>query len=609
MKSVYGGDLETDHDGKRAWIVQFAISDGEKEITGTDLNGFNRALLDLMRSGESYLYFHNLKYDLEFFKYGIKELCEVHGFELQIMMREKNPIFIKIVPEKGSKLKPVHIRDSMKKIPGSLSNMAKLVGMKKLDGFDFVPGWSNSVDLTNQANWDYVKMDARIVAVAMQEMHNLGNDRSTFSGDAWNTAKTMLGSDANGDRYPQNLKWERYFPQIDIKLDGNIRPAYFGGINISRHRGITTGEITHADVNSMYPSVMYYDPLPHGLPTYTEHEPVKGSLYVVKGMFRLNLKPGLIPWFMFKSAVDNHMEGMEAGVPVEHTEHFHLLTLTSIDLELLNEWYDVEWKPDYPPEYWVFKSRTGIFRAYIDHFTKIKQESEKGSMRYHWAKFMLNSLYGRFGLNPNGQETELVISGEDLIWKETAVVNEEMDAYLPYAMFITAHARRRLLSYIKKCGPDKVIHSDTDSVIHTGGLVEGVEYGKELGKWGLEHPPLKIFEGGFKRYVKVISSDVRTAKAFSIASAGIPKRTVLEKVPVGMWVEIIDNPEKILTDDTLGMKDYRIKSQWLRDLYQEHGIDPDCVNTMKLIPVRVPGGVILEERQHKLKDGLVYRLR
>ena len=72
-----------------------------------------------------------------------------------------------------------------------------------------------------------------------------------------------------------------------------------------------------------------------------------------------------------------------------------------------------------------------------------------------------------------------------------------------------------------------------------------------------------------------------------------------------MWVEIIDNPEKILTDDTLGMKDYRIKSQWLRDLYQEHGLDPDCVNTMKLIPVRVPGGVILEERQHKLKDAFV----
>jgi hypothetical protein len=65
----------------------------------------------------------------------------------------------------------------------------------------------------------------------------------------------------------------------------------------------------------------------------------------------------------------------------------------------------------------------------------------------------------------------------------------------------------------------------------------------------------------------------------------------------------------ILSDKHLGQTDYKIKSDWLRELYIKNGMNPDCVNTMKLIPERVPGGIILRERQHKLNDNLRMRLR
>jgi hypothetical protein len=76
-----------------------------------------------------------------------------------------------------------------------------------------------------------------------------------------------------------------------------------------------------------------------------------------------------------------------------------------------------------------------------------------------------------------------------------------------------------------------------------------------------------------------------------------------------MWIELLDDPQLITTSSVLGHEDYHIKSEWLRRIYEENGMDPDHVNTMKLIPRKVPGGVILEPRQHTLSDNMSWRLR
>jgi len=65
---------------------------------------------------------------------------------------------------------------------------------------------------------------------------------------------------------------------------------------------------------------------------------------------------------------------------------------------------------------------------------------------------------------------------------------------------------------------------------------------------------------------------------------------------------LLDDPSVITSDTELGQSEYRIKSQWLRKLYLDNNMDPDKVNTMKLIPVKVKGGRILKERNHKLGD-------
>lgn len=607
--TVLGGDFETDHNGETAKMVQWAISDGQSEHYGTHWELWQETIVDYMRKRETFLYFHNLKFDLEFMKYSLLKICEEYGFQMNIGMRDKNPIYIQLDPGKGSRFRKLHIRDSLKKMPGTLNQLASLVGMRKLDGFDFEMGWSNSVNLNDSDNWDYVRNDARIVAVAMQQLHDMGNRKSTFSGDAWAECKNHY---SKGKWFAENWAWDKAFPQLPIDIDLSLRLGYFGGINISQHRGVNRGKLLHADVNSMYPAVMYYDPLPYGLPTVTKIKPSDDSLYVIKGAFKLSLRPGLIPWFIFKNGFDNIVENIDHGTPIERTNEWHEMTLTGVDFELMRTWYDIQVHPDCEPQYWVFKSGIGLHKEYIDHYIKIKEEAGKGTLKREDAKLHMNSVYGRSGLNPNGQDTTLEEVDGDLIFVGTKKINEDNDAYLPYAMFVTAHARRRLLDYVYKCGCENVIHCDTDSVIHYGGKVDGIAYGKHLGEWSIECEPLAVYEGGFKRYVEILSEDYiweEKKKWLSMACAGVPNRKNGNDVPYGMWLEILDNPEVILSDNILGRRDYKIESVWLRELYKNNNMNPDCVNTMKLIPERVPGGIILRERQHKLNDNLRLRLR
>lgn len=602
---VYGGDLETDNNGSRAWLVQWAISDSVSEVHGRTWDGFISTCQNLMTKGEVYIYFHNLNYDGNFLKYPLKEWCDTNKFELFVIKRSSSLVMMKITPPKESGLHTLNIRDSSKKLSGSppLYMVAKFVGLEKLEGFDFYPGWSDKVDFSKSENWNYVDMDARIVATIVRQIHGMGLTNPTISGDAWRLVKSSFGY----------FNFEKYFPSLDYETDGFLRNAYSGGINISQHKGLNKGKLLHADVHSMYPSVMMYDPLPILKPTKMDEQP--DTLYVVRGLFKLRLRDGMIPWFRFKRAADYWLEDIELDEPVTKTDKWHLLTLTNVELELLEKWYHVEKAyddSDDPAIFYAFNSCIGALEPYITEQMDKKSKAVKGTLDYLMPKYMMNTPYGRFGLNPDMESTSLVWENDKLVWKQTKTVMQQHDAYLPMAEFVTAHAKRRLLDYVAKVGCDKVIHCDTDSVIHKGREVKGIDYGDNLGQWGIEARPLKIYEGGFKRYIEILEHDEVWSdkkKWLSMACAGVPNKKTSKDVPVGMWIELLDNPEKILSDDELGHKEYRIESKWLRKLYQEHNMNPDKVNTMKLIPRHVPGGVILEERNHKLCDPLQFRWR
>lgn len=250
----------------------------------------------------------------------------------------------------------------------------------------------------------------------------------------------------------------------------------------------------------------------------------------------------------------------------------------------------------------------------------MKESSVKNGPEYVDAKTMINSAYGRFGLAPEGDDTLLVWDDELDDWNWTQVFNPDtqMESYIPFAVFVTAWARRHLLDNVKACmetyGMDSVIHCDTDSVIHYGEPIEreNVVHGEHVSTWGIESRPEYIIEGGFKRYMEFSRYPMeRMEDLIGMACAGVPQHMDHDdRYPIGMWVELLDKPMRIMSDGyELGHEHYKIVSEWLRELYIKYGQNPDDVDTRKLIPKKVPGGVVLEPRSHKLNDNLMWRLR
>ena len=204
-------------------------------------------------------------------------------------------------------------------------------------------------------------MDSRIVAVAMRKLHEEGFSRATLSGDAWNCCKRMIGTSDGKTHGSDNWKWDYYFPKLQLSLDKTLRLGYAGGLNISRHQGRNDAyvmkpdmaaldlfmddvpetkisadlPIKHYDIHNSYGKTMHDDPLPFGIPTYTEDWPPCRTLFVAQIRLKMRLKEGLIPVWQFKNGVDNVIEGWEHGTQIVETYFWHDITITSYDLKTL----------------------------------------------------------------------------------------------------------------------------------------------------------------------------------------------------------------------------------------------------------------------------------
>ena len=606
---IWGLDTETDNDGQAAWIVQWAIVDAQGHgKAGETLEQLQDALVHLggRMSGKHYLYVHNLKYDLEFIKYAIYNIKIQYDGIINAIIRKGSPVSITLIFGK----KTLIFRDSMKKWQGDLRSMGKAYGIEKLDppgDEDFSPGWASKMDFSDPETFRYVIRDAQICAVAMQAQHDANHSKSTTSGDAWQDMHRVINE---GFYKPGQDRWSRLFPPLSYDLYKNLSHSYFGGINISLHRGeCIEAPITHEDRVSMYPSVMAGtegERLPYGEPIYIGSQlPPDDSLYITRQRIKLQLKDNHIAWFMFKSGMDYAIENLEFGDPIYATYQWHELTLTSVDLYNLSLDYELEMDPYYESETWIFRSEVGLLKPYIDKWIIAKKEAKKGSAEREHAKRMLNAAYGRFALIQESELIELVEDEEenDLTFLSRLTVSSN-DAYQPMAAFITAYGRLRLMDRVRMIcdayGSDAIIHSDTDSVIYKGKPIG--HHGKELGDWDIEGQPERIYEGGFKRYIEDFGDH-----KYKMACAGVPQRKHKDGCPQGMWIELLDDPKRILSRYTLGSASYKIQSEWLRKIFTDSGRDPNSVNTLKLIPRRVYGGVILEGRQHELSDNMKWR--
>ena len=548
----YVADFETTthEDDCHVWAY------GTCEVGNTDNTTIGTRIDDFMEwcaKENKIVYFHNLKFDGEFIIHWLFN----HGFTYSKDPKEKT--FSTVVSSMGQfyiievvfgvgnkKLQKVTFYDSLKKLPFPVRKIAQDFNLpiQKLE-IDYNEERKENHVLTEQ-EIEYVLHDVKIVAMALEIQISQNLTKITNGSDALNDFKRTISK----------KQFEINFPILDLEVDADIRQAYRGGFTYvnPRYQNMDIKDGLVFDVNSLYPSVMYDKPLPYGMPLYFtgqyKHDEMY-PLYIQNLTCEFKVKKGYIPTIQLK----NNLSFLPNQYIEESKEPVNLV-LTSIDLELFLEHYDV-WNIEYING-WKFKQCQGIFKPYIDKWGQVKKEN-KGAIR-QLAKLMLNSLYGKFGTNPD-------VTGKIPYLDENNIVKWKLDEktyrdpiYIPMGVFITAWARHKAISTAQLCY-DRFIYADTDS-LHLVGLeipkpIEHLIDDKELGYWAHESTFTRARFIRQKTYVEEVNGKL------DVKCAGMPD-AVKEKVT---W----DN-------FTRGFHSYG-----------------------KLLPKRVKGGMVLKDTEFTLK--------
>lgn len=529
----FTADFETNtgENNCRVWAYGICeIGKFDNFIYGNNIEDFIKFCSD---KKENYiLYFHNLKFDGEFiFSYllqngykCIKDKKEREDKTFTTLISDTGQFYsIEIYFEvKNSKhLNKVTIYDSLKIINMSVDDIAK--------GFD-LPINKLEIDyneerkeghILTEKEIAYLKNDVEIMARALDIMFKN------------NLTKMTIGSNALSYYKNMNKNFNKYFPVLPYEIDKDIRRSYKGGFTYLNpiHKEKLLGEGIVFDVNSLYPSVMKNDRLPFGDPIFFEgkYEPDKlYNLYVQTISCSFEIKEGMIPTIQIK----NNLSFLPNEYVTSSNGDIVTLTLTNVDLDLFFEHYQV-----YDLTYhsgWKFKSIKGLFSSYIDFWSnmKIKSKKEGNKAMYIISKLMLNSLYGKFGLNPNVRGKFPYLS-EDGIVKYSMYPAEIRDSiYIPVASFITSYARNKTIRTsqkiknfsIKTFGKDYYVYSDTDSIhclFKDDTLLKNIididDY--ILGYWKLES---KFKQAKFLRQKCYIEIDYDNNK--NVTVSGLPKK-------------------------------------------------------------------------------------
>ena len=380
----------------------------------------------------------------------------------------------------------------------------------------------------------YLRNDVEIMSRALDVMFTSG------------LTKMTIGSDALTDYKNMNKYFNNFFPVVDLELDKDLRESYRGGFTYlnPKYKFKETGKGIVLDVNSLYPSVLHNELMPYDMPVYFKgkYESDKDyPLYIQKISCSFKIKPNKIPCIQLKNY---RLAFMENEYVEDSNGEIYTFTLTNVDLELFLKQYDIDYI-EY--EYgFKFKGIKGLFSSYIDKWTeeKIKAKKEGNSGMYTISKLLLNSLYGKFGTNPNTRRKYPYL--EDGIVKFSLHEMETKDPiYVPIASFCTSYARRKTIETsqairdysMKKYGVDKYIYSDTDSIhclFDVDEIEDGVFKFKEedkelndiididdyrLGAWKIESKYVKGKYIRQKCYIELGYDD-----KLNVVVAGLPKK-------------------------------------------------------------------------------------
>ncbi len=209
--------------------------------------------------------------------------------------------------------------------------------------------------------------------------------------------------------------WSKHFehekPQSDAMFYQRVKPYYSGGRVQCFHKGIIKGNFHVVDINSAYPFAMTHK---HPISVaYSTNEHVrKSEPIILQSLYRIKaVSRGGLPYnepVIKGGEVQENQKG-SLSFPEDDVEREYCVTgwelQAAIDTDTLDSWTPLE-RRDFLKEI--------DFCDYVGHFYKMKAEAKKGSLEYQFAKLMQNSLYGKFGANPDSYSSFGLVPTNDI---------------------------------------------------------------------------------------------------------------------------------------------------------------------------------------------------
>jgi hypothetical protein len=271
--------------------------------------------------------------------------------------------------------------------------------------------------------------------------------------------------------------------------------GYYGGRTECFKRGIFSDrQINVYDVNSLYPYVMQKYRYPNVNESYFKEKPSLEAIYHNEGVgeFELRTPQDYIPYLPYRSD--------KLLFPVGHIKGVYDFFSIRMALKQGYELVSIKKCLIYPKTFTPFKEYV------TDLYAKRKGYQENGDTREIVIKYLLNSLYGKFGYN--FKEKEIITNFNDMVkftntdkysifpigssnknqtkqfYRIATTENADIPKYvfpiLP--LYVTSFARYELFRHFKKCGDKYLYYGDTDSIFTTRTL----DTGKNLGNLKLE---------------------------------------------------------------------------------------------------------------------------
>ena len=518
-------DIETDGLGGKL-IMSAVCDDNDRVSTQTTITALVTELLSRKNRGILWFAHNGANYD---FKYIINELIElkingrIHDLEFLVT----NDRFIQVTVKHHEKSHHhTVIRDSFALIPAPLANVSKTFAPQYIKGhinFD--------TDIFNPKNPEHI-----------QYLHNdvlgLRHSLLTFYQlcvQHFGVVPAVTAASTAMKAWKKTIPEDTIYFRTHTECETLVRKSYFGGMVYLKNVNVENTNMVKLDISGAYGYAMKTYAMPCGSAVYTdEYEPDKIGFYNVRVVAPTNIEKYII--------------GVKTKTGVIWARGSFETTIDSYTYEYaVKRGYKIEVIDGY-----YFERKEYIFKEFIEKCERL-EFANKGNAIGDTAKLMRNSLYGKFGTNPD--KTEYGINKaysdgwEPLPDDETGMPHDYLckrnitiDAsyIMPHwASSITACVRI-YLDMLDAIAEYSFVYNDTDSSVIPQSVYERVKHllpsQKQYGMFKLETVYDMFLIKGPKAYIGKLA-DTYTDQSgnvveYDMKAKGIPRRMLTPEIMI-----------------------------------------------------------------------------